>query len=120
MASDGGRRYHRPSSPVGGHEIPKAYLVAESEILDPEALAQYVGPVREALIAAGGRPAVISSIGGRIIPLVGEPLTNLVVSEWESVAAAENWLASPALARLEPLRARAYRVIRQFIIESAG
>lgn len=98
----------------------KAFLVAESAILDPEALAEYVGPVREALIAAGGRPAVVSSIGGRIIPLIGEPLTNLVISEWESVAAAERWLASPALAHLEPLRARAYRIIRQFIVETAG
>ena len=66
--------------------MPRAFLVAESEILDPAALAAYIGPVRTALIAAGGRPAVISSIGGQIIPLVGEPLRNLVVSEWESVA----------------------------------
>lgn len=100
--------------------MPKAFLVAESQILDPEALAQYVGPVREALIAAGGRPAVVSSIGGRIIPLIGEPLTNLVISEWESVAAAQSWLASSALAHLEPLRSRAYRIIRQFIVESAS
>ena len=98
----------------------KAFLVAESEILDGAALAAYIGPVREALVAAGGKPAVISSIGGRIIPLVGEPLRNLVVSEWESVARAEAWLASPELGALEPRRARAYRVIRQFIVETAG
>ena len=100
--------------------MPKAFLVAESQILDRDALAQYVGPVREALVAAGGRPAVVSSIGGRIIPLVGEPLTNLVISEWDSVEAVERWLSSPALAHLEPLRTRAYRVIRQFIVEAAG
>lgn len=100
--------------------MPKAFLVAESEILDPVALAQYVGPVREALVAAGGKPAIISSIGGRIIPLIGEPLKNIVVSEWQSVASAEAWLASPALAVLEPLRAKAYRVIRQFIVETTG
>ena len=99
--------------------MPKAFLVAESEVLDPAALAQYVGPVREALVAAGGRPAVISSIGGRIIPLIGEPLANLVVSEWGSVAVAQAWLASAALRDLEPLRVKAYRIIRQFIIEAA-
>jgi uncharacterized protein (DUF1330 family) len=98
----------------------KAFLVAESEILDQAALAAYVGPVRRALIAAGGKPAVISSLGGRIIPLVGEPLRNLVVSEWERVAKAQAWLASPALRALEPQRAKAYRVIRQFIVETAG
>jgi hypothetical protein len=53
--------------------MPKALLLAESEILGPAALAAYVGPVRAASLAAGGRP-VISSIGGRLIPLVGEPL----------------------------------------------
>jgi len=98
----------------------KAFLVAESEILDPAALAAYIGPVRTALVAAGGQPAVISSIGGRIIPLVGEPLRNLVVSEWESVAKVQAWLASPELKAIEPQRAKAYRVIRQFIVEIAG
>ena len=98
----------------------KAFLVAESEILDPAALAAYVGPVRKALVAAGGKPAVVSSIGGRIIPLVGEPLRNLVISEWESVAKAQAWLASPELKALEPQRAKAYRVIRQFVVETAG
>jgi len=97
--------------------MPKVFLIAESEILDPTALAEYVGPVRHALIAAGGKPAVISSLGGRIIPLVGEPLANIVASEWDSVSAAQAWLASAELAALEPLRARAYRVIRQFIVE---
>jgi len=100
--------------------MPKAFLVAESEILDIAALASYVGPVRSAPVAAGGCPAVISSIGGRIIPLVGEPLRNLVVSEWESVAKAEAWLHSPALKALESQRAKAYRQIRQFIVETAG
>ena len=52
--------------------------------------------VRAALMAAGGRPAVINSIGGRI---------NLVVSEW------------PSLAAVEPQRAKAYRIIRQYIVE---
>jgi len=59
----------------------------ESEILDSSALAAYIPRVREALKAAGGRPAVISSIGGRVVPLVGEPPRNLVVSEWPSLAA---------------------------------
>ena len=75
---------------------PKAFLVTESEILDPAARAGNTPPVRAALMAAGGRPAVINSIGGRI---------NLVVSEW------------PSLAAVEPQRAKAYRIIRQYIVE---
>ena len=75
---------------------PKAFLVTESEILDAAALASNTPTVRAALMAAGGRPAVINSIGGRI---------NLVVSEW------------PSLAAVEPQRAKAYRIIRQYIVE---
>jgi uncharacterized protein (DUF1330 family) len=97
-----------------------AFLVTESEILDREALAAYITPVRTALQAAGGRPAVISSIGGKIIPLVGEPPRNMVVSEWESLAKVEAWLNSPELNTLEAQRAKAYRVIRQYIVEAAG
>jgi uncharacterized protein (DUF1330 family) len=63
---------------------------------------------------------VISSLGCRIIPLVGQRLRNPVVSEWESVAKAEAWLSSPQLKALEPQRAKAYRLIRQFIVETAG
>jgi uncharacterized protein (DUF1330 family) len=95
----------------------QAFLCIESEILDRTALAAYIPPVRDALLAAGGRPAVISSIGGKIVGLVGEAPRNLVVSEWQSLAAAQAWLNSPELAALEPQRARAYRVLRQYIVE---
>jgi uncharacterized protein (DUF1330 family) len=95
-----------------------AFLCTESEILDRAALAAYIPPVRDALVAAGGRPAVISSIGGKVIALVGEPPRNLVVSEWPSLAAAQAWLKSPELAALEPQRANAYHVLRQYLLES--
>jgi uncharacterized protein (DUF1330 family) len=97
-----------------------AFLCTESEILNAAALAAYVPPVRDALVAAGGRPAVISSIGGRIVPLVGEQPRNLVVSQWESLAKAEAWLKSPELKALEPQRQKAYRVLRQYIVEAAA
>jgi uncharacterized protein (DUF1330 family) len=97
---------------------PKAFLVTESEILDPAALAAYTPTVRAALVAAGGRPAVINSIGGRIVPLAGEPPVNLVVSEWPSLAAAQAWVGSAELAAVESQRAKAYRVIRQYIVET--
>jgi uncharacterized protein (DUF1330 family) len=94
-----------------------AFLCTESEILDPAALAAYTPPVRDALRLAGGQPAVISSIGGKVVALVGEAPPNLVVSQWLSLSAAQTWLKSAALAALEPQRAKAYRVIRQYIIE---
>lgn len=96
----------------------KAFLCTESEILDPAALAAYVPQVRDALVAAGGRPAVISSIGGKVVALVGEAPRNLVVSEWPSLAAAQAWLNSAELAALEPQRTAAYLVLRQYIVEA--
>ncbi|HEX9525362.1 MAG TPA: DUF1330 domain-containing protein [Reyranella sp.] len=94
-----------------------AFLCTESEILDRTALAAYIRPVRDALVAAGGRPAVISSIGGKVVALVGEAPRNLVVSQWQRLAAAQAWLKSAELAALEPQRAKAYRVIRQYLVE---
>ena len=95
-----------------------SFLCTESEILDRAALAAYIPPVRDALVAAGGRPAVNSSNGGKVVALVGEAPRNLVVSEWPSLAAAQAWLKSPELAAFEPQRAKAYRVIRQYIVEA--
>jgi len=95
----------------------KAFLVSESETVDEAALAAYVPRVQAALRAAGGRPAVISSVGGEVVSLVGAPPANYVVSEWQSLAAAQGWLDSPEYRTLAPQREKAYRVLRQFIIE---
>ena len=42
---------------------------------------------------------------------------NLVVSEWPSLAAAQAWVGSAELAAVEPQRTKAYRIIRQYIVE---
>lgn len=103
---------------LGSLAVPKAFLVTESQIVDHAALAAYTEKVRGALRTAGGRPAVMSSIGGKIVALVGEAPPNLVVSEWQSLAAAEAWLQSPQLAALAPEREKAYRVVRQYIVQA--
>lgn len=100
--------------------VPKAFLVTESEILDRTALAAYTREVQAALRAAGGRPAIISSIGGRIVALQGEAPRNLVVSEWRSLAAAEAWVSSAELKALASQREKAYRVVRQYIVQSSA
>jgi len=66
----------------------KAFLVSESEILDHAALAACTPLAGTALVAAGGRPAIVNSIGGQIVPLVGAAPRNLVISEWPSLGAA--------------------------------
>src|SRR5688572_13404026 len=98
---------------------PKAYLVSETETLDPAVLVAYVPVVQAALEAAGGRPAVISSIGGKVVPLVGEAPGNYVISEWDSLAKAKAWVESAAWNALRPQRDKSYRTVRQFIVEMA-
>lgn len=95
-----------------------AFLVTESEILDQAALAAYVPQVQALLRAAGGRPALISSVGGRIVGLMGEAPKTFVVSEWGSLVKAQAWLNSAELKALAPQREKAYRMIRQFIVEA--
>jgi uncharacterized protein (DUF1330 family) len=98
---------------------PRAYLVSETETLDAVTLAAYVPLVQAALKAAGGRPAVISSIGGKVVPVVGQPPRNFVISEWESLAKAEAWLDSAEWKALGPQREKSYKTVRQFIVEMA-
>jgi uncharacterized protein (DUF1330 family) len=100
--------------------VPRAFLVTESDVLDEAALSDYTAKVQGALRAAGGRPAVISSIGGKIVAVAGQAPRSLVVSEWQSLAAAEAWLNSPELKALAPQRGKAYRVIRQYIVQAAA
>lgn len=109
-----------PGQELPAQPGPKAFLVSETETLDPAALAAYVPVVQAALTAAGGRAAVISSVRGKIVPVVGEPPQTYVVSEWESAARAQAWLKSAEWNALRPQREKSYRTIRQFIVEVAA
>ena len=48
--------------------------------------------------------------------MVGEPPTNYVVSQWESLEKAQAWLASADWKALRPQREKSYRTVRQFIV----
>ena len=96
---------------------PKAYIVTESEILDAAALADYTPKAQAAAKAAGGRPGIVPA-GGKIVALVGEPPKRFGVSEWESVDKAQTYYNSPERKALTPLRNKAQKVIRQFIVEA--
>ena len=94
---------------------PKAYIVTESEVIDAAALAAYLPQAQAAAKAAGGVPGVIAT--GRVIALVGEPPKRLGASEWESVEKAQAWHSSAERKALTPLREKAFKITRQFIIE---
>jgi uncharacterized protein (DUF1330 family) len=48
---------------------------------------------------------------------VGEPPKRFGVSEWESVEKAQAWYNSAERKALTPLREKAFKITRQFIVE---
>ena len=96
---------------------PKAYIVTESEILDPAALAEYAPKAAANSKAAGGRSGVVPA-NGKIVGLIGEPPKRFSVSEWESLEKAQAYYSSPERQALNELRAKAQKVHRQFIVEA--
>ena len=95
---------------------PKAYIVTESEVIDAAALATYVPQTQAAARAAGGRPGIVPA-GGKVVGLIGEPPKRFGVSEWESLEKAQAYYNSPERKALDPQRAKAQKVVRQFIVE---
>ena len=95
---------------------PKAYIVTETEVIDAAALAAYVPQAQAAVRAAGGRPGVVPA-GGKIVALVGTPPKRFGASEWESLEKAQAWMNSDARKALSPQRAKAFKIVRQFILE---
>jgi uncharacterized protein (DUF1330 family) len=96
---------------------PKAYLVTESEILDQAALAEYAPKAQANAKAAGGRPGVVPA-NGKIVGLIGDPPKRFGVSEWESLEKAQAYYKSPERQALNELRAKAQKVVRQFLVEA--
>ena len=95
---------------------PKAYIVSETEVIDPAAQAAYTPQAQAVARAAGGRPGGVPA-GGKIVGLVGEPPKRFAVSEWESLEKAQAFYNSAERKALTPQREKALKVIRQFIVE---
>lgn len=96
---------------------PKAWIVTETEVIDAAALATYTPQAQAAVRAAGGRPGVVSSTGGKIVALVGTPPKRFGVSEWESLEKAQAWYKSEQRKALGPQREKAFKIVRQFMVE---
>ena len=95
---------------------PKAYLITESEVLDAAALAAYAPVTIAVQRAAGGRPGIVPA-NGRVIPLVGEAPRRISVSEWDSLEQLQAWYNSPERKALTPQREKAFKTVRQFMVE---
>jgi len=96
---------------------PKAYIVTESEILDAANAAAY-GPVNQAAQkAAGGRSFRTT---GKVTAIVGTAPQRAGLSEWDSLEQVQAWLNSAARKNLEPQRAKAIKIVRQYVVEAAN
>src|SRR5215207_5859174 len=91
---------------------PKAYIVSESEILDAAAAAAY-GPKNQAAQTAAGARSFRTT--GKITAVVGTAPQRVGISEWDNVDQAQAWLKSDARIKLDPERAKAIKIIRQYI-----
>lgn len=94
--------------------VPKAYVIAEITVKDPEAYKAYIAAVGPVVAHFGGEYRVR---GGQVVPLEGEPPTGrIVVIEFESLAIAQTFEDSAEYAAVAPLRLKA-ATSRIFLVE---
>lgn len=96
--------------------MPKAYVIGQFDIHDPDAYADYRAGTPETIARHGGRFLVRA---GRLETLEGEdPLPRIVVLEFPSFAAAKAWYDSEEYQSLIPVR-QAAATGRSFLVEGA-
>ncbi|MGA2709824.1 MAG: DUF1330 domain-containing protein [Steroidobacteraceae bacterium] len=96
---------------------PKAYVVAEINVTDPEAYKSYVAAVAPVVARFGGKYLVR---GGQTISIEGAPPSGrVVVIEFDSLAAARTFEDSADYAAVSPIRHKAAQS-RVFLVEGAA
>jgi uncharacterized protein (DUF1330 family) len=96
---------------------PKAYIIAEITVTDPEAYKAYVAAVSPVVARFGGQYRVR---GGQTVQLEGEPPKGrVVVIEFENMAAARKFDESAEYAAVAGLRHKA-ATSRLYIVEGIG
>ena len=94
---------------------PKAYTVAELEVLDATALAAYVPKVLETQKAAGARP--LRTAGGKIVAMEGTAPKRVAITEFDSLEQAEAFYKSKAWNDLASERNKAVKTIKRYAVE---
>ena len=93
----------------------KAYSVGELEVMgamDPS----YLPTVRKAIEEAHGH--AIRTLNGRVVSIEGPPAPkNVAIIEWDSVDDAVAFYKSKAWTDLAPLRDKAQKTIRRYVVE---
>ena len=100
----------------GAHRCWAAYVIAESEITDPEAFKEFAPKVPPTVQAFGGR---YLSRGGKAMSFDGEPPKRVNILVFESMDKAQAWLSSPEYKAIVPLRDKVLK-IRLYAVEGAS
>jgi uncharacterized protein (DUF1330 family) len=98
---------------------PKAYTVAEFEVLDDAAFAAYLPVVAPVIKAAGGH-TFNTSTSGRIIGITGAPPKHVSLIEWDSTERAQAFLNSEAYKNTWPQRDKAEKFTRTYLVEATA
>lgn len=94
-----------------------AYVIAETDVIDPERYEQYKAASPAAIAAGGGRFLVR---GGELVVLEGDwQPSRLVVLEFEDLAAAHRWYESEAYRGAKKLREGAAH-LRMVAVQGIG
>jgi uncharacterized protein (DUF1330 family) len=98
---------------LGAEIMLPAFVIAEVEVIDPEAFKLYGSRVAETLERYGGRYV---ARGGRIESLEGEPPKRVVISTWKNIEDPKRWYRSPEYSEIIGIRHRTCKS-RVFVVE---
>ena len=93
----------------------KAYTVTELQTLDAKLAAEVAGRIAKAQEAAGGHN--FKTGGGKITAMEGTPPERVAITEWQSLAKAQDFFKSKAWTDLGPERDKALKTIRRYAVE---
>jgi uncharacterized protein (DUF1330 family) len=91
----------------------KVYMISESEIVDQSAVPNYNTHVQKTLKDAGGN-LVLSE---KVVAVLGNPPQRVGVTEFDSIEKAQAWVNSKERKDLAPVREKAVKIVRQYIME---
>ena len=95
---------------------PKAYLITENEVIDPDAQKTYGALALTAQKAAGGRN--FGTGGGKIVAFAGDPPKRVAITEWDSLDALLAFRNGKAWHDLVPQRDKAVKIPRSYAVEA--
>ena len=95
---------------------PKAYTVAEIEVIDAAAQAAYTPTIVAEIGFAGGIP--VNNPGGNIVGIIGEAPKRIAINEWATLDKARAFYNSPEWKKLAPQRDKALKITRLYAVEN--